>query len=184
MYSKEIKKLQLKNSINIVKLVSLIGLLIIGFVIHTSIWLHVLIISFAAYYFIYILGNLSDNYRKIRKLQLKEEDEKYKYDNYDSFDFNKILEDLYEQARKQNQQYQYYTSSFQNTNKLANAYTLFKLKSDSSIDDIKAKYRELAFKWHPDKWATDTIDNQNVAKRNFQKMQAAYELIKKDKGIN
>jgi DnaJ-domain-containing protein 1 len=51
-------------------------------------------------------------------------------------------------------------------------------------DTIKKKYRKLAMKWHPDKFASDTLENQEIAKRNFQKVNLAYEKIKKYKNIN
>ena len=55
-------------------------------------------------------------------------------------------------------------------------------KNDSEIT-IKKKYRELSLKWHPDKWTTNTIENQAIANRNFIKLNNAYELIKKHKNI-
>jgi len=48
---------------------------------------------------------------------------------------------------------------------------------------IKKKYRQLAMKWHPDKFATDTLENQEIAKRNFQKVNSAYNKIKEYKNI-
>jgi len=50
-------------------------------------------------------------------------------------------------------------------------------------DTIKKKYRKLAMKWHPDKYANDTPENQEIAKRNFQKVSGAYEKIKQYKKI-
>jgi len=52
-----------------------------------------------------------------------------------------------------------------------------------SEDIIKKKYRNLAMKWHPDRFATDTEENQKIAHRNFQKLNAAYEIVKKFKNI-
>ena len=48
---------------------------------------------------------------------------------------------------------------------------------------IKKKYRQLAMKWHPDKFATDTSENQEIAKKNFQKVNNAYNKIKEYKNI-
>lgn len=49
---------------------------------------------------------------------------------------------------------------------------------------IKKKYRSLAMKWHPDKFANDTKENQDIANRNFQKISGAYDVVKKYKNIN
>lgn len=39
--------------------------------------------------------------------------------------------------------------------------------------DVKAAYRKLAVKWHPDKH----LDNQEAAKAKFQAIQAAYQSL-------
>lgn len=51
-------------------------------------------------------------------------------------------------------------------------------------ETIKKKYRKLAMKWHPDRYANDTSENQEIAKRNFQKVNGAYQKIKEYKNIN
>jgi len=51
-------------------------------------------------------------------------------------------------------------------------------------ETIKKKYRQLAMKWHPDRWTNDTVENQEIAKRNFQKVNGAYQKIKDYKKIN
>ena len=56
--------------------------------------------------------------------------------------------------------------------------------SEDNEDTIKKKYRKLAMKWHPDKFSNDTLENQDKATRNFQKLNKAYETIKKYKNIN
>jgi len=66
---------------------------------------------------------------------------------------------------------------------LDNAYTLMKLDKKDDESTIKKKYRELSMKWHPDKFATDTKENQAIANRNFIKLNSAYDLIKKSKNI-
>jgi len=74
--------------------------------------------------------------------------------------------------------------SYTSPSKLKNAYILLKLKNTDSEDIIKKRYKELAIKWHPDKWIGNTDKNIQIANRNFQKLSAAYDLIKKDKNIN
>lgn len=42
---------------------------------------------------------------------------------------------------------------------------------------IKKKYRELSKKHHPDKYINDSIKKQEAAKRNFQKLNTAYNIL-------
>lgn len=50
------------------------------------------------------------------------------------------------------------------------------LKKDD-INTIKKKYRELSKKHHPDFYINDTMENQEIAKRNFQKLNTAYNIL-------
>ena len=187
MYSKEIQRLERENVIKVIKAIILFGLFITLFFIHMSMLYHVISSCLCGYYMLKNIFGASDNYMKIVQLKAKQSKQD-EFNKYSSDDFNRIINDLFEKFK--NQQYQQQSqqnrtySPFNQGTKLKNAYLLFKLPSTSSVEEIKTKYRELAFKWHPDKWTTDTISNQNIAKRNFQKLQSAYDLIKKDKGIN
>merc|ERR1712136_579213 len=52
-------------------------------------------------------------------------------------------------------------------------YEVLGVSFDASEDDLKKAYRKLALKWHPDK----NLDNAEEAKREFQIIQAAYEVL-------
>ena len=67
--------------------------------------------------------------------------------------------------------------------RLSDSYKLFKLNDDVPFNVVKNRYKELAFIWHPDKWTTSSVENQKIAERNFKKLQNAYDLIKKSRGI-
>ena len=69
------------------------------------------------------------------------------------------------------------------TDSIDNAFTLFNMSKQDNEIDIKKRYRELSKQWHPDKFVNDIVDNQEIAKRNFQKIVNAYEIIKKYKGM-
>lgn len=111
----------------------------------------------------------------------------------------KKLEKIQQEERKREYQRTYYNYAY---DRFRNSYrqraTIFNNTSDISKsatilgvnivqDDeetIKKKYRKLAMKWHPDRFSNDTLENQDIAKRNFQKLNNAYEVIKKHKNIN
>lgn len=65
----------------------------------------------------------------------------------------------------------------------SDAYTTLGLQKEASDQDIKAAYRKLAREHHPDKVASLGEQYQKAAKEKFQKIQEAYEIIKKERGL-
>ncbi|KQK22059.1 uncharacterized protein LOC100841769 [Brachypodium distachyon] len=59
-------------------------------------------------------------------------------------------------------------------------YALLGIRKNASATDIRAAYRKLAMKWHPDRWASDPAAT-GEAKRQFQRIQEAYSVLS-DKG--
>ncbi|WP_297880841.1 DnaJ domain-containing protein, partial [uncultured Campylobacter sp.] len=51
-------------------------------------------------------------------------------------------------------------------------YEILGVSEDSKIDEIKSKYRKLAFKYHPDR----NPDNENASEK-FRKISEAYEIL-------
>ena len=66
---------------------------------------------------------------------------------------------------------------------LHSAYKVLEVSSDATNEEIKAAYRKMAVKYHPDKVAHLGEDVQNAAKEKFQQLNAAYEEIKKQRGL-
>ncbi len=64
------------------------------------------------------------------------------------------------------------------------AYKILGITRNSSNEEIKKAYRKLAIKYHPDKVSYLGEDFRNDAKEKFQKINEAYEKIKKEKGFN
>ena len=64
------------------------------------------------------------------------------------------------------------------------AYDVLEIKPEATDDEVKAAYRRMAMKNHPDKVATLGPDIQKAAADKFRQIQAAYETIKRDRGMN
>ena len=70
-----------------------------------------------------------------------------------------------------------------NSNKMDinQAYEILSLNQNANIQDVKKRYRELAKKYHPDVLNANNVSKEELEQgaRNFQKVNEAYELIKK-----
>ena len=62
-------------------------------------------------------------------------------------------------------------------------YQILEVSKDATDDEVKKAYRAMAVKYHPDKVAHLGEDIKKAAKEKFQKLNAAYENIKKQRGI-
>lgn len=63
------------------------------------------------------------------------------------------------------------------------AYKILEIEASATDDEVKKAYRKMAVKYHPDKVAHLGDELQNQAKEKFQKVQQAYEDIKKKRGM-
>lgn len=63
------------------------------------------------------------------------------------------------------------------------AYKILEIKKDADNKEVKAAYRKMARKYHPDKVSHLGEDVKKAATAKFQEVQQAYEKIKKERGI-
>lgn len=62
-------------------------------------------------------------------------------------------------------------------------YHVLGIEKTASDDDVKKAYRQMAIRYHPDKVMHMGEEYQKGAKEKFQKVQEAYENIKKQRGM-
>lgn len=67
---------------------------------------------------------------------------------------------------------------------LSSAYTMLEITANASDEEVKKAYRKMAVKYHPDKVAYLGDDIKTKANEKFQKLNGAYEKIKKARGIS
>lgn len=72
-------------------------------------------------------------------------------------------------------------SMFKNT--IEDLYKVLEIDSTASDEEVKKAYRRMAMKYHPDKVATLGEDIKRAANEKFQKLNSAYEKIKKERGM-
>lgn len=69
---------------------------------------------------------------------------------------------------------------------LADAYEVLGIKEDATAQELKRAYRKQMNEHHPDKLAAKGLppEMMELAKQKTQELQAAYDLIRKEKGFN
>ncbi|MFP3027876.1 MAG: J domain-containing protein [Wolbachia sp.] len=56
------------------------------------------------------------------------------------------------------------------------AFKVLGLSESASTEEIKKAYRELALKWHPDKWSDKSQEEQKTATEKFKEILVAYKI--------
>lgn len=68
-------------------------------------------------------------------------------------------------------------------NEADSAYKMLEITKSATDSELKKAYRKMAKKYHPDKLQDLGDEHKKGANEKFQKIQAAYEQIKKERGI-
>ncbi|MGM9748257.1 MAG: J domain-containing protein [Candidatus Cryptobacteroides sp.] len=63
------------------------------------------------------------------------------------------------------------------------AYNTLGITADATDSDIKFAYKQLAKKYHPDRYATASVEIQKSAEEKFKKINEAYMTIRKNRGM-
>ncbi len=64
------------------------------------------------------------------------------------------------------------------------AYKILEVEPTASDDEVKKAYRRMAVKYHPDKVEHLGPDFQKIAQEKFKEINAAYDGIKKARGMS
>jgi len=94
----------------------------------------------------------------------------------------RLLEQLASYLRISQYDYQSIKAMF--VKDVDSAYTILELTPQASVDEIKKAYRKMAVKYHPDKVSHLGDEYKKAAEDKFQKLNEAYESIKKQRGFN
>ena len=63
------------------------------------------------------------------------------------------------------------------------AYTVLEISPNATDDEVRAAYRRMAMKYHPDRVSTLGPEVQKAAEEKFKQVQDAYATIKKQRGM-
>jgi DnaJ like chaperone protein len=64
------------------------------------------------------------------------------------------------------------------------AYKILEIEATATNDEVKKAFREMAKKYHPDKVGHLGEDVKKTAEAKFTNLNAAYEAIKQERGMN
>ena len=71
-----------------------------------------------------------------------------------------------------------------NSATVASAYRTLGVAPDASDSEVKSAYKRLALRFHPDRYASAGSEEQHSAEEQFKKVNEAYQVIKKKRGLD
>lgn len=88
-----------------------------------------------------------------------------------------LIDFLLEQRRKAEQESNHARTSQKSLSKRTMSLEILDLADNATLDQIKSQYRNLAKKFHPDRFANDSEEMQEQAHQRFLEIQEAYEYL-------
>ncbi len=88
---------------------------------------------------------------------------------------------MYQQKREEQSSYRQKTSISSEQRAIQLSSRVLGVSEHASMDEIKKAYRKLAKLHHPDKFATESSEQQRIAKDRFMEVQKAYDILEKYK---
>lgn len=139
-------------------------------------------------------GSQGQGWRPRSKAEQKKSREEKADKGWDDFDEEAFYDQQREKYTRKNYQdrggweqsgRKQQTQSYSRTDKLRDAYRILGISETSDDKSIKKAYRKLMNEHHPDKLISKGLPKQalDIAKRKAQDIQAAYELVKKEKSF-
>lgn len=105
------------------------------------------------------------------------------YMGLSSSDTNRIASRLHVNGGDRSYHRSSYGGSTSSASDLSQAYATLGLDSSATNEQLKTAYRNLVKKYHPDRFATQSQEEQDKAAEMFKKVQDAYEKIKDARGV-
>ncbi len=96
----------------------------------------------------------------------------------------KVIEQISAYMKIKSEDFESIKAIFYGEGKSEAAYKILEVDPEASDEEIKKAYRKMAVKYHPDKVGHLGEEAKKGAKEKFQKVQDAYDKIKRERGMN
>lgn len=131
------------------------------------------------------MGQIFDRISRIVKSGNTKSDSDYNYNfnrNVDYLSEEDELKNIIDNLNNNNNQNKHNSNNYQSNNSSIDAekaYSILKIDSNSSVDEIKIAYKNRIKEYHPDKTAGLGEEIQKIAQLKTQELNEAYSILKK-----